>query len=224
MESKKNPQADINQRSKMFMAIGLIVSLSLTFTAFEWKTFEEGELMDLGIVKDDFPDLIDIPPTEIPEPKPPVIQQPTLIEVPDDEELEDEIEFDLDVEVTEETELANIEFEPELEEEKGDEVFLIVEEEASFPGGRKAWAKFLKKNFTYPRTAKRMGIEGKVFLSFVVSKDGSLSDIKVERGIGGGCDEAAVAVLEKSPKWNPGKQRGVPVNSRFRFYINFQLK
>lgn len=224
MESKKSPQADINHKSKMFMAIGLLVSLSLTFTAFEWKTFEDGELMDLGMINEDFEELMEIPPTEQPPPTPPKIQQPQIIEIPDEEEIEEEIEIDLDVEITEETEIEEMVFEEEPEEEEAEQIFMIVEEEASFPGGNKAWAKFLKKNLKYPRQAKRMGIEGRVFLSFVVAKDGSLSDIQVTRKIGGGCDEEAVRVLEASPKWNPGKQRGRPVNSRFRFYITFRLK
>ena len=114
--------------------------------------------------------------------------------------------------------------EDELPAEEADQLFIVVEENASFPGGPKAWAKFLNKNFKYPKRAQRMGIEGKVFLSFIVDKDGTISDIQVARGIGGGCDEEAIRVLSNSPKWNPGLQRGRAVKSRMSIQIQFTLK
>ena len=224
MELKKSPKADVNRKATMFMALGLILSLSITLADFEWKQYEEGELMDLGMAPDDFEELTEIPPTEQPPPPPPPIKQPQIIEIPDEEEIEEEIEIDLDVEITEETEVEEIVFEEEPEEEEADQVFMIVEEQASFPGGDAEWYKYLNKNLEYPRQAKRMGIEGAVFLSFIVDKEGNISDIQVMRGIGGGCDEEAVRVLKESPKWNPGKQRGRPVKSRMQFRIVFKLK
>lgn len=208
----------------MFLAIGLLVSLGITLAAFEWKKTEAGELMDLGMAPDDFEELTEIPPTEQPPPPPPKIQQPQIIEIPDEEEIEEEIEIDLDVEITEETEVEEIVFEEEPEEEVAEEIFMVVEEQAAFPGGQKAWSKFLKKNLNYPKQAQRMGIEGRVFLSFVVDKAGAISDIAVVRGIGGGCDQEAIRVLEKSPKWSPGKQRGRAVKSRMSIQILFKLK
>ena len=204
--------------------VGLVVSLGLTLMAFEWKQYEKGDLMDLGQVADEFEEMLEIPPTEQPPPPPPPVQQPQIIEIPDEEEIEEEIEIDLDVEVTEETVVEEIVFEEEPEEEEADEVFLVVEENASFPGGMGAWNKFLKKNLKYPRQAQRMGIEGGVFLSFIVDKQGVISDIKVMRGIGGGCDEEAIRVLKASPKWAPGKQRGRAVKSRMQLRILFRLK
>lgn len=224
MEAKKTPKADLNKKGPLFLAIGLLLSLSITLAAFEYRRGDGGELMDLGDVTDDFEELMEIPPTEQPPPTPPPIQQPQIIEIPDEEEIEEEIEIDLDVEITEETEVEEIVFEEEPEEEVADQVFLVVEEQAAFPGGQKAWTKFLKKNLKYPRQATRMGIEGKVFLSFIVDQQGSISDIQVIRGIGGGCDEEAKRVLRQSPKWTPGKQRGRPVKSRMQIQIVFRLK
>lgn len=224
MELKKTPKADVNRKATMFMALGLILSLGITLAAFEWKQYEEGELMDLGMAPDDFEELTEIPPTEQPPPPPPPIKQPQIIEIPDEEEIEEEIEIDLDVEITEETEVEEIVFEEEPEEEEADQVFMIVEENASFPGGMSEWNKYLKKNLEYPRQAKRMGIEGAVFLSFIVDKEGVISDIQVTRSIGGGCDEEAVRVLKESPRWNPGKQRGRAVKSRMQFRIVFKLQ
>ncbi|WP_339607519.1 energy transducer TonB [uncultured Roseivirga sp.] len=99
-----------------------------------------------------------------------------------------------------------------------------MEEYAKFPGGWDEWAKFLNKNFEYPRQAQRSGIEGTVHLSFVVDAKGIISDIEVTRGIGGGCNEEAIRVLKLSPKWTPGKQRGVAVKSRMAIQIKFGLR
>lgn len=223
MENKKTPQADLTSKSKCFLAIGLCASLGLTILAFEWKQYDLAELMDLGSITDDFEELMEIPPTEQPPQIPPAIQQPVLIEIPDDEEIEDEIEIIIDVDIDEEEAIEAIIFEDEPAEEIADEIFMVVEEMAAFPGGGQAWGKFLRKNLKYPRPATRMGIEGRVILSFVVDQTGKLSDIQVVRGIGGGCDEEAIRVLENSPKWSPGLQRGRAVKSRMSLQIVFKL-
>lgn len=224
MEIKKTLPADLSRKRGLFLVIGLAISLGATLTAFEWKTYDTGDLMNLGSVVQDFDELVEIPPTIQPPKQPPVVQQPKLIEIPDDEEIIDEIDIVIDVDITEEQIIEDLVIEDEMPEEKAEEIFLWVEEQASFPGGAKAWAKFLNKNFKYPRTAARMGIEGKVNLSFVVDKNGVISDIQVTRGIGGGCDEEAIRVLSQSPKWSPGRQRGNAVKSRMAIQINFQLK
>ena len=223
METKKTKQADLKSKRWMFMFVGLTLSLTATLVAFEWKTYGAGEYMALGSVAQDFDDLVEIPPTIQEPPKPPPVEQPILIEV-DDEELLEEIEIVIDIDVTEEQVIEDIIVQDELPEEKAEEIFIIVEEQASFPGGPAAWGKFLRKNLKYPRKASRMGIEGKVFLSFIVDKSGIISDIKVTRGIGGGCDEEAIRVLSESPRWSPGRQRGNAVKSKMGFQISFQLK
>lgn len=224
METKKSPKVDLNGKSSLFLVIGLIVSLSLTLAAFEWKKYNAGDLMDLGQLEDEFEELLEIPPTEQPPQKPPEVKMPQVREIPDEEDIMEEIDFDLDVDITEDTEIEDIVFEEEPEEEQANDIFLVVEENASFPGGNKAWAKFLNKNLKYPKMAKRMGIEGRVYLSFIVDKDGQISDIEVLRGIGGGCNEEAIRVLKASPNWNPGRQRGNAVKSRFQFFITFKLR
>ncbi len=224
MENKKTPHADIRSKSHLFMAIGLLLSLSIIITAFEWKSREIGELMDLGLLQDDFPDLMDIPPTVQPPPELPKIKHFKIIDIPDEEEIETEIEFDLDITLTEDTEIQDVYFEPEAEEEDYDRVVIFVEEEASFPGGKEAWVKFLRKNLKYPKKAKKMGISGTVMLSFIVDRQGILSDIEVIREVGGGCDEEAIRVLGLSPTWNPGKQRGRPVKSRMNIRVVFSLR
>lgn len=223
MEPKKNPKIDLAKKSSLFLNIGLCVSLLIVIVAFEWRSYDDTGLLDLGTVEDDFEDIIEIPPTNQPPPPPPKIKLPEIIEVPDEEEIEEEIEVELDVEVTAETVITDIVFEEAPEEEDVDEIFTIVEEQASFPGGLNAFYAFLKKEIKYPRQAQRMGIEGRVFVQFVVERDGSLTDIHVIKGIGAGCDEEAVRVFKNSPKWNPGKQRGRPVRQRMNQSILFKF-
>ena len=104
-----------------------------------------------------------------------------------------------------------------------DEVFVVVEEQAEFPGGMDSMYAYIVKNLKYPELAKEKGIQGRVFVQFVIEKDGSISNVKILRGIGGGCDEAAVEMVKNMPKWKPGKQRGKPVRFQFTLPIKFEL-
>ncbi len=104
-----------------------------------------------------------------------------------------------------------------------EEVFVVVEEQAEFPGGLDSMYAFIQKNLKYPELAKEKGIEGRVFVSFIIEKDGSISNVKILRGIGGGCDEAVVEMIKNMPKWKPAKQRGKPVRCQFNLPINFEL-
>ncbi|MBV6647599.1 MAG: energy transducer TonB, partial [Cyclobacteriaceae bacterium] len=141
MELKKNPKYDLAGKSGMLMNLGLTLSLAIVIVAFEWRSYDDGGIVDLGDVNDDFEDIMEIPPTEQPPPPPPKVQLPEIIEVPDEEEIEEEIEVELDVEVTEETVVEDIVFEEEPEEEDVDEVFTIVEDQPEFPGGMAAFYK-----------------------------------------------------------------------------------
>jgi protein TonB len=223
MEAKKTESASLKNKSGFFFNIGLFVSMCLVVLAFEWRKYDDGPLADLGQISDDFEELLEIPPTEIPPPPPPKIQQPEIIEVPDEEEIEEEIEVDLDVEITEETVIEDIIVEEAPEEEVADEVFTIVEDAATPPGGYQAFYEYVGKRLKYPAQARRMGIEGKVYVQFVVDKDGSLTEVQAVKGIGAGCDEEAVRVLQSAPKWSPPKQRGKPVKQRIILPITFKL-
>lgn len=112
------------------------------------------------------------------------------------------------------------------EEKKGsvdEEVFVVVEEQAEFPGGLDSMYAYIQKNLKYPEKAKAEGIEGRVFVQFVIEKDGSISNILIKRAIGGGCEEAAVEMIKNMPKWKPGKQKGKPVRFQFTLPIKFEL-
>lgn len=102
-------------------------------------------------------------------------------------------------------------------------VFTSVEVSPTFVGGMTEMYRFLSKNMTYPSAAQRNSIEGKVILSFVVEKDGSVSGVEVLRGLGFGCDEEALRVVKMMPKWNAGKQNGNPVRVKFFIPLAFKL-
>ena len=104
------------------------------------------------------------------------------------------------------------------------EVANVVEVDPEFPGGMEAFYKYLAENVHYPEQAKKEQIQGRVFITFVVEKDGSISSAKVLRGIGGGCDEEALRVVNAMPKWTPGKMRGEVVRVNYNLPITFKLQ
>jgi protein TonB len=217
-----------NNYSRLFFSIGLCFSLLVVITAFEWKFYDSGRVIDLGTLDSEFENVMDIPPTEQPPPPPRKLEQPKIIEVPDEEEIMEEIEIDLDIEVTEEQVIEqrifeDLEMEKE-EEEVADEIFTIVEQQPQPAGGLTAFYDYVAKNLKYPMLARRNNIEGRVYIGFVVEKDGSLTDINILKGIGGGCDEEAMRIIKNAPKWNPGKQRGRPVRVKMVLPILFQLE
>lgn len=223
MELKKTEKADLGNKGGLLFNVGLVLSLLIIITAFEWKSFDDGSLVDLGSVSDDFEEMIEVPPTDIPPPPPPKIQLPEIVEVPDEEEIEDEIKVEFDVEITDNTVIEELIISDAPDEEDFDQIFLVVEETATPKGGMAAFYEYVQKKMKYPAQARRMGIEGRVFVEFVVNKDGSISDVKYIRGIGAGCDEEAVRVIQSAPPWNPGKQRGKAVKQRMVLPIQFQL-
>ena len=103
-------------------------------------------------------------------------------------------------------------------------VYTIVEEMPSFVGGEKERNRFLAENIIYPLTAKNAQIQGNVYVQFIIDEKGYVTDVKVLKGIGGGCDEEAARVISIMPKWNPGKQNGKPVRVLFNTPIYFWLK
>jgi protein TonB len=225
MEAKKTPKADLTRKSGMFLNLGLAFAVFVTLVAFEYKSSDDGSIKDLGQVSDNFEDILDIPITEQPPPPPPPpIEQPIIQEIPDEVKIEDKIEVNFDVDVKETTVIKEVVIaDVPVIVEKVDQIFDVVETQPSPPGGMSAWNKYLSDNLKYPTQARRMGVEGSVIVVFVVNTDGSIQDVEVLRGIGGGCDEEAVRVVKGAPKWEPGKQRGRPVRTRMRLPIRFKL-
>ena len=224
MELKKAEKADLTKTSTLFFSLGLTLTLAVVLTAFEWKEMEEQAELLAGKTTNTADEIMEVPPTEQPPPPPPQVQQPQVVEVPDEEEIEEEIQVSLDVEMNEETKVEEIEIKVEEPKEDVDQIFTIVEETATPKGGMAAFYKYVGSKLKYPPQANRMGVEGKVYVEFVINRDGSIVDVKVVRGIGAGCDEEAIRVVEASPAWNPGKQRGKPVRQKYTLPIQFKLQ
>ena len=227
IKTKKDRDRKTRTLSSLFFAVGLVVSLLIVITGFEWKFYDRPVVVDLGkVASDRFENIIDIPPTEQPPPPPPKVQTVNIIEVSDEREIIEEI-VDLDIEVSEETVVEDVVYEMEeveFEEEKAEEIFTVVEERPEPVGGMAAFYLHVKDKMKYPTVAKRTGIQGKVFVQFVVEKDGSLTNVKILKGIGGGCDKEAIRVVQSAPKWNPGKQRGKPVRVFIVLPLHFILR
>ncbi|GAB3920343.1 hypothetical protein GCM10028827_01910 [Mucilaginibacter myungsuensis] len=105
----------------------------------------------------------------------------------------------------------------------GKQVYTAPEQSAEFPGGIQQFYKYLAKNMNYPELARKNNVQGKVFVTFVIKDDGSITDAKIIRGIGSGCDEEALRVLLKGPKWNPGMQGGQAINQQYTVPFSFSL-
>jgi protein TonB len=222
MELKKSVDADIEKKRMPLIVIGLLFSLALVLVAFEWKTYETdvknlGEL-DMNLIEEEIiPVSLQQPPPPPPPPAP-----TTVIEIVEDEkEIEVELEI-LDMDIDEDTQVEFIEEVREVVDEE--QIFTIVEEMPSFPGGDAALMKYLGNNIKYPAIAKDAGIQGTVYVTFVVNEQGLVKDAKVLRSIGGGCDEEAIRVVQSMPKWKPGKQRGKSVKVQYNLPIRFTLK
>ena len=224
MENKKNPSVDLEKRKGLLFQVGLVFALALVLVSFEWAIFDRTN-SDLGSLNLDIEEEEMIPLTQQappPPPPPPPPPQTTVIDiVEDDEEIEDELELE-DTEMDEDTEIEIQEIEEE-EEYVEPEIFTIVEENAEFPGGEAAMNKFLGENLKYPKMAQDAGIQGIVYVTFVVEPSGVITNIKILRGLGGGCDDAAVNAIKIMPKWNAGKQRGKAVRVQFNLPVRFRL-
>jgi len=112
----------------------------------------------------------------------------------------------------------------EVQEKEEQQVFVVVEEMPEFPGGELALRTYIAKAIVYPTVAQENGIQGKVFVTFVVNKDGSVSNAKIARGVDASLDTEALRVVSTLPKWKPGKQRGVPVRVSYTVPISFKLQ
>lgn len=222
METKKNPKLDDRKRSGLFFNIGLVLSLLLVITAFEWKFTRWDPTVQLP--PSFFDEVYDVPVTEqkIEPPRAKVV--PQIIEVDDITDIEvEDIPFTFDQGEIEIIEDVSSLVDP-IPVEVAEEIISIAEVMPSFDGGLEAFYRFVAKNLKYPAQARRIGVEGKVFVHFVVDKDGSLSDISIARGIGSGCDEEVLRIVGMSPSWNPGLQRGNPVRVRMMLPITFRLE
>lgn len=229
MTKMKSEKADLENKRFIFLELGLIVALGLVLLAFSWKTYEKAQTDMYQRQYEDVPeDLVPITeqkPPELPKVLPPPIVS-TINIVENEAEVDDNILIDAEADQSTEIEEYTLPSPVQSEEESEDagDIFLVVESMPSFPGGEAKIYEFLSNNLTYPVMAKESGIQGKVYMTFVVERDGSITDVRVLRGIGGGCDEEAIRVINSMPRWTPGKQRGIPVRVQFNLPIKFTLQ
>jgi len=178
------------------------------------------------------------PPPEPPKPKvdqvkfpPPVVkpdnevkeQPPTIKELEVADPGQKNIKGDPNADIKIDEPVGNSDVK-QVTEEDPNKIFTAVEQEPTPAGGMAAFYKYLGNNIRYPAVAKENNVQGKVFMQFVVERDGSLTDVKVIRGIGNGCDEEAIRVLKNAPKWKAGIQNGRPVRVQYNVPISFTLQ
>ena len=224
MEEKKSPKANLENKKLMFTQIGLIISLAVAWAVFEIKSYDKREFADIDraveVVEEE---MVEITKQE---------QKPQPVEVPKQttqiQVVEDDVEVE-DVEINAEVDQNEVIEEyvaPEVQEEEVEEqeIFQIVEEMPDFPGGTAKLVDYLQKNIKYPQMARESGIQGRVFVNFVVEPDGHVSNVKIMRSLGGGCDEEAMRVVKAMPKWKPGKQRGKAVRVSYILPVVFKLQ
>jgi protein TonB len=225
-------------RALMLAVIILLAGLAYPLAASYYAKARAGyiekessaEFIDMDKPKEEAP-----PPPPPPPPPPAALEQKVKFVAPivtTEEVVEDVDIFNQDdlaktttneaVAIEEEVVETKVEVIEVPEEKK--EVFTIVEEMPSFPGGEAERNKFLATNIVYPQQATENGIQGTVYVSFVVDSKGNVTDVKVLRGIGGGCDEEAVRVVKMMPQWHPGKQNGKQVRVLFNMPIYFKLQ
>ncbi|MBE6231649.1 MAG: energy transducer TonB [Bacteroidales bacterium] len=229
MEIKKSEKANLESKKLLFVEIGLIISLAITYVAFEWTSKETKVSMlddtnEIVLEEEIIPITQETPPPPPAAPKIPVLSD--QIDIVDDEiELEDDMFMNLEDDSSLGVEIMDyIEVEEEVVEEEAIP-FQLVEKRPSFQGGdANTFSKWVNQRLVYPEIAKENGVQGRVTLQFTIEKDGTLTKVKVLRGVDPSLDKEAVRVVSSSPKWTPGKQRDRSVPVTYTFPVIFQLR
>jgi protein TonB len=228
MELKKSPKADLESKKSIFVQIGLVLALGICLYGFE-ATDKVSQVDTLGSMDGQAVEEEIIPITRQEEVKPPPPPPPPkvvdmLVIVDDKTEIDEELEIE-DTEVNDKTAItAVMQVNNKEEVEEAAEVFFIVEEMPEFPGGDAALRAYIAQSVKYPTIAMENGIQGKVYVNFVVGKDGSISNAKIARGVDPSLDKEALRVVNSLPKWKPGKQGGKAVRVSYTVPINFVLQ
>lgn len=225
MEKMKNRRKNPEGNKLIFFQVGMIIALLSVLYAFEFRSYASYDPVVYDPKIDDTP-IEFIEPTKHDEPKkepppPPVVK----IKVVDDEKVDKSKDVDIDASTNQTTPMEP--WEPEIEPDEGVEDPNIIVEfpttKPEFKGGYVAMMQFLSGELEYPLLARELNISGTVYVNFVVEKDGSITNINLLRGIGGGCDEEALRVVNLMPSWNPGLQNGRTVRVSFNLPIKFSL-
>ena len=229
MEKKKSERADLQNKKVLFMEIGCIIALALVYFGFEYTSEEvRTVVLDDNSVITEIEDLIPItfetPPPPPAAPKIPVLSDQIDI-VDDDIEIDDNMFLMLEDDPGSGVEIMDyIEVIDEVVEEE-EIPFLLVEEKPTFQkGDANQFSKWVNQRLVYPEIAKENGVQGRVTLQFTIDRDGSLTKVKVLRGVDPSLDKEAVRVVSMSPKWEPGRQRDRAVPVTYTFPVIFKLR
>ena len=230
MEVKKSEKANLENKKLLFLEIGLILALAVVYVSFEWTTAEKQvavleETTQVVEVEDMVPITQETPPPPPSAPSIPVLSD--QIDIVDDEiQVDDDLFMNLEDDASMGVEIMD--YVENVEEEVVEEEaipFQLVEEKPSFMGGdANAFSKWVNERLVYPEIAKENGVSGRVTLQFTVNTDGTVSNVKVLRGVDPSLDKEAVRVVSMSPKWTPGKQRDRAVKVTYTFPVIFQLR
>lgn len=230
MEVKKSPKADLKNKKLLFTEIGFVFALLLVYGAFQYSSKEKatsvlGDAQNTELIEEEIiPITQETPPPPPEAPKIPVLSDQIDI-VDDDIKIENNI---IDLEDSNDMGVDIIDYVEEVKEEVVEEEaipFQLVEEKPKFQGGdANAFSAWVAKNLNYPEIAKENGVSGRVMLQFTVNPNGTVSDVKVLRGVDPSLDKEAIRVVSSSPKWTPGKQRDRAVKVTYTFPVIFQLR
>ena len=232
MEVKKSPKASLENKKLLFTEIGLVAALGILYGAFEWST-KDADLATLVDntqvqIEDEMIAIQNETPPPPPEaPKIPVLSDEIRI-VDDNIKLDEDMFMSLEDDANLGVEIMDYKEAAEVVEEAVEEEaipFQLVEEKPSFNGGdANEFSKWVNSKHVYPEIAKENGVQGRVTLSITVEKDGSVTNVRVLRGVDPSLDDEAVRVVKSSPKWKPGKQRDRTVKVTYTFPVIFQLR
>lgn len=229
MKNKKNKNANLENKRSTFFLIGLVLTLGAVLYAFEWKTGNSNKAEEFVINSIPIDEDVYIPPTPNKDRivLPPKVEVPTFNIVDDNDDIEneffvnsgdpDEIDLNLD-------DLVFVSGAATPKEEKEEEIPYIVQFMPEFPGGQKALLSFLSKNVNYPVIAQENGVQGKVYVTFIIDEKGRVTSPTILRGEDESLNREAIRVVSSMPNWKPGRQQGKAVKVRFNVPIHFQLQ
>ncbi|MBK9254859.1 MAG: energy transducer TonB [Saprospiraceae bacterium] len=245
----KFPEVDVFKNTSVFFNYGMVAAVAIALVTMSWTVYDKTIAIPDGALDFDEEVEVEVPRTAEPPPPPPPPPPPVIQEVPDEQIIEDKVEFKSQ-DITEETKVEAPEVvkapppppPPPPPKPVEEEIFKVVEQMPRFPGceeiagdekkkeecAKQKMLEYIYKNLKYPAIARENGVEGQVVLQFVVDKDGSITETKIVRDIGAGCGTAAESVVNgmnnMGKKWTPGKQRGRPVKVLYTLPVKFKLE
>ncbi len=225
MRDKESKSSSLERKRFIFLEIGAIIALAAVLVAFNYRSYRSNTFLDFDRNPDktieELPEITVHPDKPIPQAPPPPT---TLFNVLDDE-IKVEDDYKIDVEANQNTEVGDyVPFVPDEETVPEPELPFSLDRKPKFPGGDAARIQFLKDELKFPGSAVDIGLDGTVYIRFIVEPNGSITNIEVARGPGSGLNQEALRVAHLMPAWEPGIKNGKPVRVLFTMPIKFVLQ